>query len=138
MKETEKNDGRRQRLARLLALGLIVFINCSGFPVYNLNKEWTFLITAINFSTVFCCAVLAGGFFAALLPARGGVFVLLVTLALTFVGLGGRYLLEWGEVSNTYNFTLPNLLLHIAVFAGISWLAWYFAAKRRRTESSDL
>ena len=41
MKETEKNDGRRQRLARLLALGLIVFINCSGFPVYNLNKEWT-------------------------------------------------------------------------------------------------
>ena len=61
-----------------------------------------------------------------------------MTLALTFVGLGGRYLLEWGEVSNTYNFTLPNLLLHIAVFAGISWLAWYFAAKRRRTESSDL
>lgn len=133
MKEPEKNTAQRQKVARLLALGIIVLINCCGFPLYNLNRSWTFMITAVNLSTVLCCAVMAGGFFAALFPARGGVFVLLATLALTFAGLGCRYLLEFGEVSNTYNFTLPNLLLHITAFAGITWLAWFFAARQKST-----
>lgn len=131
LKDEKMTAGRRQKTARLLALGLVVFINCFGFPLYNLNKSWSFLVTAINFSTVLCCAVLAGGFFAALFPARGGVFVLLVTLALTFAGLGCRYLLELGEVSNTYNFTLPNLLLHVGAFVGITWLAWFYAARNK-------
>ena len=132
MKAPEKNTAQRQKVARLLALGIIVLINCCGFPLYNLNRSWTFMITAVNLSMVLCCAVMAGGFFAALFPARGGVFVLLVTLALTFAGLGCRYLLEFGEVSNTYNFTLPNVLFHAAVFLGVFSLAWHRAVKRVR------
>lgn len=131
MKGPEKNTARRQKVARLLALGIIVLINCCGFPLYNLNRSWTFMITAVNLSMVLCCAAVAGGFFAALFPARGGVFVLLATLALTFAGLGCRYLLEFGEVSNTYNFTLPNLLLHIAAFVGVTWLSWFYAARQK-------
>ena len=131
MKAPEKNTAQRQKVARLLALGIIVLINCCGFPLYNLNRSWTFMITAVNLSMVLCCAAVAGGFFLALFPARGGVFVLLVTLALTFAGLGCRYLLEFGEVSNTYNFTLPNLLLHIAAFVGVTWLSWFYAVRQK-------
>lgn len=28
-------------------------------------------------------------------------------------GMGCRYLLEFGEVSNTYNFTVPNMIVHV-------------------------
>lgn len=130
MKDSTQTAGRR-RIARLLVPALLVLVNCCGFPVYNLHKSWTFMITAVNLSTVLCCAVMAGGFFAALFPARGGLFVLLTTLALTLAGLGCRYLLEFGEVSNSYNFTAPNLLLHVPVFVGITWLAWLYAARQR-------
>ena len=126
------NKGQRSRIVRVLTLVLIVFINCFGFPIYNLNKEWTFLITAINLSMVFCSAVMIGGFFAAAFPARGGFFVLVTTLALTLAGLGCRYLLEFGEVSNTYNFTPANLLLHIPAFAGVVFLSWLYAARQRQ------
>lgn len=38
-----------------------------------------------------------------------------LTLSMTLVGLLCRYLLEFGEVSNTYNFILPNIVLHLFV-----------------------
>ena len=37
---------------------------------------------------------------------------------------GARYLLEFGEVSNSYNFTVPNMLLHIGVTVTLSTLSW--------------
>lgn len=29
-----------------LVFGMVLFFNCCGFPIYNLNKEWPFSITA--------------------------------------------------------------------------------------------
>lgn len=34
---------------------------------------------------------------------------------MTLIGFLCRYFLEYGEVSNTYNFTLPNIALHLLI-----------------------
>ncbi len=44
----------------------------------------------------------------------------------------GRYLLEFGEASSTYQFTRPNAALHLAAFTGIRSLSWRYAAKQSR------
>ena len=40
-------------------------------------------------------------------------------------GMGCRYLLEYGEVSNTYNFTLPNMAIHLFVINAVCLVSWY-------------
>ena len=37
----------------------------------------------------------------------------LLTLIMTLTGFICRFLLEFGEVSNSYNFTLPNVAVHL-------------------------
>ena len=52
---------------------------------------------------------------------------LALVLALTCAGLVCLYLLEFGEVSNTYSFTWPNMLIHLATVTVLA------LAGRRRT-----
>ena len=54
-----------------------------------------------------------------------------LNLLLVLLGMGARYLLEYGEVSNTYNFTLPNMLLHICVAVVLSTLSWLWTKTER-------
>ena len=46
-------------------------------------------------------------------------------------GLVCRFLLEFGEVSNAVNFTVPNVLLHLLLAVGVPALtAWQPGTKR--------
>lgn len=137
MKDTRKSTQPQKPLVYVLILGFVVFVNCFGFPVYNLTKEWSFWITVQYLFLVPVCAVAAGGFFASIFPAKSSRFILLLTTALTCAGLGCRFLLEFGEVSNTYNFTAANILLHMLVFVGLTFLAWFSAVQRKRAERSS-
>lgn len=119
-------------ITHILALGLVVFVNCFGFPVYNWNKEWSLTLTALYLILTPCCAAAAGDSWAKLYPGKKLKHMVILAGALTFAGLGCRFLLELGEVSNTYNFTLPNVLFHAAVFLGVFSLAWHRAVKRVR------
>ena len=44
-------------------------------------------------------------------------------------GMGCRYLLEFGEVSNTYNFTVPNMIVHVLLINILCLACWYLVAK---------
>ena len=44
-------------------------------------------------------------------------------------GMGCRYLLEFGEVSNTYNFTVPNMIVHVLLINILCLACWHLAAK---------
>ena len=55
--------------------------------------------------------------------------VILVNLGIIFSGMLFRYILEFGEVSNSYNFTIPNVLVHILVTLTISILS-YLSVKK--------
>jgi len=114
----------------IIGLGFIVFINCFGFPFYNLTKEWSFSITAINIYLILASAWAIGGFLYALFPNKKATFIVAVLVAFACLGLACRYLLEFGEVSNTYNFTLPNIALHLSVFLVVCVLSWFYLLKR--------
>ena len=46
--------------------------------------------------------------------------------------MGCRYLLEFGEVSNTYNFTAPNIIIHVLLTNILCLVCWYLVAKMPR------
>lgn len=123
-------------IMHILALGLVTFVNCFGFPVYNWNKEWPLALTALYLFLTPCYAAAAGAFLAKLFPGKGLRYIVILTGALASVGLACRFFLEFGEVSNTYNFTLPNILFHLAVFLGVLLLSWYRAVKQEQAEGS--
>lgn len=121
-------------------LGFIVFVNCWGFPVYNLNRAWSFPIMFEYIWVMGFSAVYIGGGLAELFPKKTYIFAVSLMAALTFVGIGLRFLIEFGEVSNTYNYTLPNIILHFGTFIALSSLSWLYAMKRwpSKTEVSSL
>ena len=116
----------------VLVFGLAVFMNCFCFPFYNLNKEWPFSITIMYLLSVPAFAVFIGGSLAALFPRKRLGFIVLLSSTLMCMGLVCRFFLEFGEVSNTYNFTLPNIVLHMVVFIGGCSVTWFRAVKQNQ------
>ena len=53
--------------------------------------------------------------------------VALLHLGMILLSMLFRYLLEFGEVSNTYNFTAPNIALHIVATLTISMVSYLTA-----------
>ena len=58
--------------------------------------------------------------------------IILITSITVGLGLLCRYLLEFGEASNIYNFTIPNTLLHVGVFLALTGLTWIYAIFRKK------
>ena len=54
---------------------------------------------------------------------------ILIALSMTLIGFLCRYFLEYGEVSNTYNFTLHNIALHLLITGILILLSHFFASK---------
>ena len=115
-----------------LIFGMVIFFNCFGFPIYNLNKEWPFSITAEYLCLDAGAAIFSGALLAAQFSQKRIWQIVLLSAALVCGGLACRYFLEFGEASNTYNFTLPNIALHLAAFTGICSLSWWYVAKQSR------
>lgn len=133
-KNAEKWRAHKKRSC-ILVFGLVIFFNCFGFPVYNLGRAWPLSIVAEYICISVESAVFTGGALAALFPEKRCGFIVLLTAVLACAGMGCRFLLEFGEVSNTYNFTLPNMALHLGVFLGLSELSWLYAVKSIRARA---
>lgn len=98
------------------------------FPLVNCNPENP-VETSLTLKTMILLSVLVfygelGMVQSALFANRSIWFVALVNVAMTFLGLVFRYLLEFGEVSNTYNFTAANVALHVAVLTLVPLMAF--------------
>ena len=52
--------------------------------------------------------------------------VYLLTLALTVLGLLCRYVLEYGEESNTYNFTVLHVASYLILMPAFTALAYHY------------
>ena len=55
---------------------------------------------------------------------------LFLNCGVTILGMVARYLLEYGEVSNTYNFTIKNIVVHIVIMMLLSMIFWIQAKKQ--------
>ena len=121
---------RHKAVSYLFGLGFVVFIKWFGFPLYNLNREWPLTITIVNIYLVLTSAWATGGNLCILFPKKKAAFIVLMAIVFSCGGLICRYSLEFGEVSNTYNFTLVNIMLHLGIFVIISFLGWLYLVKR--------
>ena len=113
-----------------IVLGFVIFFSCTTFPFFNFTHRISDTIHLLNI-------VIAVVAFWDMGIAEAGIFheksvlkVLLLNTVLVLAGMGCRYLLEFGEISNTYNFTVLNSLVHIVVAATLSTLGWYNYRKR--------
>ncbi len=79
-----------------------------------------------------------GAFLSQAFPYKKGCLLKTAPMLMAFnslyilVGMGCRYLLEFGEVSNTYNFTVPNMIVHVLLINILCLACWYLAAKMPR------
>ncbi|MCI7658259.1 hypothetical protein [Anaerotignum sp.] len=111
---------RMQQYRKPLVVGMVIFCCIIGgclFPIVNCNPENP-VETSLGMKTIILLSVFLfytelGTLQSALFPKSSMGFVAVLNLALASLGLIFRYLLEFGEVSNTYNFTAPNVALHL-------------------------
>ena len=98
-------------IPKILVLGYIVFAGCFMFPIrsepFPLDFQGVYLLAASH-------GVIALAFAGIWGPDRERM-VYIATFVLTSIGMVCRYLLEFGEVSNTYNFTLFNIVSDLVI-----------------------
>ena len=102
----------------------IVFLQCCVFPAVNRSQNVSYTIVFINFIAAIGICKCTGELEAEFWTEGTWRQVLLLNLVLTLLGMLARYLLEYGEVSNTYNFTFRNMLLHIVMMVLWSSVFW--------------
>ncbi|WP_249030182.1 hypothetical protein [Tannockella kyphosi] len=121
-------EDKKKRIIALVFIGL-AFVSCGMFPFVNLTKEnpirmeiiqWVIVVNSIAFYYYF------GKLEAKVFSQKSIIFVASFNSTATFVGLGSRFLLEFGEVSNVYNFTLPNIVLQLCVSITLTCGTWFF------------
>lgn len=112
-----------------ITIGLLYFIILGGctFPIYNLGREWPPTLTISILSTASITYIFLGIVETSMFPKAKAYHIIPLNFALILSSMACRYLLEYGEVSNTYNFTTPNIILHIAATMVISTGFWLIA-----------
>ena len=110
----------------------IVFLQCCVFPAVNRSYNAPYAIVFINFIAAIGICKCSGDLEAEFLPNGTWGQVLVLNLVLTLLGMATRYLLEYGEVSNTYNFTFRNILLHIVMMVLWSSVFWKSRVREKK------
>lgn len=108
----------------VILLVVFVIIAGSGFPFYNWNKHYSYTLTGITLWLNIACYIELGVFERRLLPDSATVKIVLINFGIVLAGMGCRYLLEFGEVSNTFNFTLLNIASHMMATLIISMFSY--------------
>ena len=116
------------QVPKALVLGYIVFAGCVVFPIHSqpfpLDFQKVYLLAASY-------GVIALAFAGVFGPGRERM-IYIVTFLLTAAGMGCRYLLESGEASNTYNFTLLNIISYLAMIPTGTMIAYHCIVERVR------
>lgn len=94
---------------KALVLGYVVFAGCFVFPFGNERFPLDFTKAYLLLATY---SIIALGF-ASIWGMHRHIAVYFTSLILTTIGMICRYILEYGEVSNTMNFTLPSILSYL-------------------------
>lgn len=124
------------------ALILGAIFGCFCFPVWNLTKTFSRTIQLSNFALAAVAYYEVGIISAAAFPyRRESVWKSVITLlgfncVHILAGMGCRYLLEFGEYSNTYNFTVPNIVVHLIVVNVFCLACWYFVGRQNKSEKT--
>ena len=114
----------------VILFALFIIISGAAFPIYNFEKHYTYALTGIALYLNVVCYMELGIFEKKIMGNWKILNVAIVNLGIILLGMLFRYFLEFGEVSNNYNFTLPNILLHIFVTYATSIISYLLAKKQ--------
>lgn len=114
-----------------MGLLFVVCMECCVFPVGNIKISGGMTIGYINIFTAIVLCKCLGEIEAAMFSKSSWLLILLLNLGITIMGMVTRYFLEYGEVSNTYNFTLQNMLVHFVMMLLLSTMFWMQAKSKR-------
>ena len=109
----------------------LVFFGCFTFPVYNFSKDAPEISRWINVFVSLAAYYEIGLIQGVLFEHKEHLKYMGLTLSMTLVGLLCRYLLEFGEVSNTYNFILPNIVLHLFTVAVVTGIGRNYSVEKK-------
>jgi hypothetical protein len=119
-----------QQIPKILILGYIVFAGCFVFPIrseqFPLDFQKVYLLVASYGVIALALAGIWG-------PDKGRK-VYIVALSLTIVGMGCRYFLEFGEVSNTYNFTSFNIISYLIIIPIGTTIAYLWIVRKLKRQ----
>ncbi len=99
------------KVIKLFILGYIAFAGCFNFPFSNAQFPFDFTKAYLIFGSYGLVALFLAGIYG----AKKEKVIYLITLTLTAIGMLCRYLLEFGEFSNTLNFTLLNIFSYLLI-----------------------
>lgn len=109
----------------------MVILSCliSGgfFPIINFNLDNPVDIGIMRFIIIVMAAIAyvdIGVIESIIMPKLKILLIIVLNIAIISSGLIFRYLLEFGEISNTYNFTLPNVCFQIFALTAISTVSY--------------
>ena len=113
-----------KRSSQILLCLLFLVISCCTFPIYNFTKDFGKSIVTTNLILNVLCYYELGKFEKLMQKDWKIGKVLLVNMGVILLGMVMRFFLEFGEVSNTYNFTVPNIAIHITAALAISFVTY--------------
>ena len=105
---------KNKKLFKLFLLWLpFLAVTCFSFPFYNFTKDVGKSIVVTNLILNTLCYYELGKQEKLMLKEWKIGKIALLNLSAILLGMVLRFFLEFGEVSNTYNFILPNIVLHL-------------------------
>lgn len=118
---------KKKRLFWIITLVYISFNGCFMFPFNRMveNLMDPFLLTVLG------AYIIIGLLFVGLCK-KSHFKVFILTLIFTVLGMVLRYILEFGEVSNTLNFTTNNVLITVLVVPLFVTLVYWISQNRRK------
>ncbi len=128
MEKTYEKVQQYKKASLCLFIFFAVFFGCCYFPVFNISYNDK-SISPVSFVIGLLAYHEIGRFEALLFPRKSFGFILVMNMAHIFLGMGTRFVLELGEVSNAYNFTIQNIALHLVICVSLCTAAWYKASK---------
>jgi len=123
---------KHKKQAIMVGFLFIICLQCCVFPAVNRSYNAPYAIVFINFIAAIGICKCSGDLEAEFLPNGTWGQVLVLNLVLTLLGMAARYLLEYGEVSNSYNFTFRNILLHIVMMVLWSSVFWKSRVREKK------
>ena len=114
----------KKQILRIALWVVFLLVACCAFPIYNFTKSFGIPIMGINLFLNIACYYELGKYEKMTFTEWKIGKIALLNLGVILLGMVLRYFLEFGEVSNIYNFTGPNIALHIAAAFTISMVSY--------------
>ena len=124
MKDIRAAIIKHKKTVCILGLIFVIFLECCVFPVGSITHTKWFTIGIINFITAVGICKCVGETEAVLFPKATWIMISLLNIGITIMGMVSRYFLEYGEVSNTYNFTPKKIAIHMIIMILLSTVFW--------------